>query len=34
MPLIVDAVREYASLGEICGVLRKEFGEYEESIVL
>nr|MBF0222681.1 methylmalonyl-CoA mutase family protein [Desulfobulbaceae bacterium] len=28
MPHILDAVREYASLGEICGVLRKVFGEY------
>ena len=26
---IIDAVREYASLGEICGVLRDVFGEYE-----
>jgi len=34
MPFIVDAAREYASLGEICGVLREEFGEYKESIVL
>ncbi len=34
MPFIVDAVKEYASLGEICGVLREEFGEYQESIVL
>ncbi|MBN2049185.1 MAG: methylmalonyl-CoA mutase family protein [Spirochaetales bacterium] len=34
MPLIVDAVRVYATLGEICGVLRQEFGEYKESIVL
>lgn len=28
MPHILDAVREYASLGEICGVLREVFGEY------
>jgi len=28
MPRILDAVREYASLGEICGVLREVFGEY------
>ena len=28
MPPIVDAVRAYATLGEICGVLREEFGEY------
>lgn len=34
MPLIIDAVRAYASLGEICNVLRDVFGEYEESIVL
>ena len=34
MPLILDAVREYASLGEISNILRDEFGEYEESIVL
>lgn len=34
MPLIVDAAREYATLGEICNILRKEFGEYKESIVL
>ncbi len=34
MPPIIAAVREYATLGEICGVLRQEFGEYQESIVL
>ncbi len=34
MPFIMDAVRTYATLGEICNVLRKEFGEYRESIVL
>ncbi|MCK5738676.1 methylmalonyl-CoA mutase, partial [bacterium] len=34
MPLILDAVREYASLGEISNILRDEFGEYEESISL
>jgi methylmalonyl-CoA mutase N-terminal domain/subunit len=28
MPLILDAVRAYATIGEICGVLREEFGEY------
>jgi methylmalonyl-CoA mutase N-terminal domain/subunit len=31
MPVIVEAVRSYASLGEICNVLRKTFGEYQES---
>jgi methylmalonyl-CoA mutase N-terminal domain/subunit len=34
MPFIVDAVRKYATLGEICGVLREVFGEYQESVVL
>ena len=34
MPLIVDAVRVYATEGEICGVLREVFGEYTENIVL
>ncbi len=29
MPLILDAVRTYASLGEICNVLRDVFGEYQ-----
>ncbi|MCW2277399.1 acyl-CoA mutase large subunit family protein [Heliophilum fasciatum] len=33
MPAIIDAVRLYASLGEICGVLREEFGEYKQNIV-
>ncbi len=29
MPPIIEAVRAYATLGEICGVLRETFGEYE-----
>ncbi|MBB5336631.1 methylmalonyl-CoA mutase [Pectinatus brassicae] len=29
MPHILGAVRTYATLGEICGVMRKVFGEYE-----
>jgi methylmalonyl-CoA mutase N-terminal domain/subunit len=29
MPLILEAVREYATLGEICGTLRDAFGEYK-----
>ncbi len=29
MPFILDAVRCYATLGEVCGVLRKTFGEYK-----
>lgn len=34
MPYILDAVKAYATLGEICGVLREVFGEYEQSIIL
>lgn len=34
MPLILDAVRHYATEGEICGVLREVFGEYRENVVL
>ena len=31
LPPIIDAVRIYASIGEISGVLREVFGEYKES---
>jgi len=31
LPLILDAVEKYATLGEICDVLRGVFGEYEAS---
>ncbi|NLB32378.1 MAG: methylmalonyl-CoA mutase, partial [Tissierellia bacterium] len=34
MPFILDAVREYATLGEICGVMREVFGEYEQAVLL
>ncbi|MDD2497681.1 MAG: methylmalonyl-CoA mutase family protein [Desulfitobacteriaceae bacterium] len=34
MPFIIDAVKAYATLGEICNVLRKEFGEYQAAVVL
>ena len=30
MPIILDAVRVYATLGEVCDVLRGVFGEYEQ----
>ena len=30
MPPLLDAVRAYATLGEICGALREVFGTYEE----
>lgn len=34
MPLILAAVKTYATLGEICGVMRKVFGEYEAHVNL
>ena len=34
MPPILDAVRAYATIGEICGVLREVFGEYQENMDL
>jgi methylmalonyl-CoA mutase N-terminal domain/subunit len=34
MPYILDAVRTYCTLGEICGVLREVFGEYREPVIL
>lgn len=34
MPIIIDAVKAYATLGEICGVMREVFGEYQQSIKL
>ncbi|MCT4585281.1 MAG: methylmalonyl-CoA mutase family protein [Peptostreptococcaceae bacterium] len=34
MPLILDAVREYATLGEICNVMRDVFGEYQQSVMI
>ncbi len=34
MPPILDAVRAYATLGEICGVLRQEWGEYTPPTVI
>ncbi len=30
MPVIIEAVSTYASLGEICGELREVFGEYQQ----
>jgi methylmalonyl-CoA mutase N-terminal domain/subunit len=34
MPYILDAVRAYATLGEICSVFREVFGEYREPVIL
>jgi methylmalonyl-CoA mutase N-terminal domain/subunit len=34
MPYIMDAVRAYATLGEMCNVLRKVYGEYREPALV
>ncbi len=34
MPYILDCVNSYVTLGEICNVLRSEFGEHKESVKL
>ena len=34
LPPILAAVQAYATLGEICGVLREEFGEFEPPTVI
>ena len=34
MPLIIKAAEVDATLGEIINILREEFGEYQESIVI
>lgn len=34
MPYILDAVKSYASIGEICNTLREVFGEYREQVTI
>ncbi len=34
MPYIVEAVKAYATIGEICDVLREIFGEFQQQVVL
>jgi methylmalonyl-CoA mutase N-terminal domain/subunit len=34
MPFILDAVKAYASIGEICNTMRGVFGEYKEQVVI
>ncbi|MGC8896324.1 MAG: methylmalonyl-CoA mutase family protein, partial [Candidatus Bathyarchaeia archaeon] len=34
MPTIIEAVKAYATIGEITDVLRKVYGEYKELIVI
>ena len=31
-PLVIEAVKSYATIGEICGVFRKVFGEYRSPV--
>ena len=33
MPYIIEAVKEYATLGEICGTLREVYGEYRPPTI-
>jgi methylmalonyl-CoA mutase N-terminal domain/subunit len=34
MPLLIDAVRAYATVGEMCDALRQVWGEYEETPII
>ncbi len=34
MPTILNAVRAYATLGEICNTMRQVFGEYREPVII
>ncbi len=34
MPLLIEAVEAYATVGEICGILREEWGEYQEVVTV
>jgi methylmalonyl-CoA mutase N-terminal domain/subunit len=34
MPAIIDCVRAYATIGEMCGVLRRVYGEYKEPLAV
>ena len=34
MPSILEAVRAYATVGEMCDVLREVWGEYEEMPII
>ena len=34
LPVIIDAVENYATVGEICDVLRGVFGEYKPSKII
>jgi methylmalonyl-CoA mutase N-terminal domain/subunit len=31
MPTIIEAVKQYATIGEICGAMRNRWGEFSEA---
>jgi methylmalonyl-CoA mutase N-terminal domain/subunit len=33
MPPIIDAVKCYASIGEVCAVMRERWGEYRDTSI-
>ncbi|MBV9547267.1 MAG: methylmalonyl-CoA mutase, partial [Chloroflexi bacterium] len=34
MPFLMDAVRAYATLGDMCNTLRRVYGEYKEPALV
>ena len=34
MPYLVEAVKTYATLGEIADVMRSVFGEYQQAVIV
>ncbi len=34
IPALINAVKAYATLGEICDILREVFGEYQQQVLL
>jgi methylmalonyl-CoA mutase N-terminal domain/subunit len=34
MPVIIDAVRVYATLGEISDAMREQFGQFDPPVIL
>ena len=34
MPYLIDAFESYATIGEVCSILRDEWGEYKENVTL
>jgi len=33
VPYVIECVKEYATIGEICDALKEEFGEYKEPVI-